>query len=578
MSSKENDVKPTVEHHEYILRSDSTLAIFDLPLESIIPKYLEKETNPKVVEYLKDFLKVNNWCENPAHCRSVFDVVTQGHAENPSEKQQSHNVLRGHQALRRSLETDIGSDIKTPCLRSFIAENICPYSICLFGIMFDIKPSFWATHFEKTYQTQQEDVDPWLQPLPSASGDRDLSSFNIQYLEPRELDQAPKSYESMDTIYMVPRPLKNFRNYSINESHERRYEPSVNRDVQIIPAREETNTQRDIKESQDPVAFIPGPLSVWTKTSAGTSDFNNGSDLMVILIDPAPENLEVKANYHLDKTPQGSNKLVRLQRPSQRVANNLLACNGRDEKNIITKSYYGIGAMITKQWQLVHGYMARDFHRIETKLHDIPDFTVAERMLKDLFRHRQNCVQYSKLLKETHEEFQEWKFDSSNPIMADINSISSSLEQLSCKIDRNVNLLTDLTAIKEAQQGLQENHGVTQLTQIATIYLPFSTVAAVLAMPNQFAPGASQFWVYWAASVVLAALVILVLVSYQPLTTTYDDIRRRKRERRHDYEKSRHEGMPHGGASVPSPPQAWLGEEEKGFVVQVEPVRQSRSF
>ncbi|KAI0600677.1 hypothetical protein F4775DRAFT_590233 [Biscogniauxia sp. FL1348] len=126
--------------------------------------------------------------------------------------------------------------------------------------------------------------------------------------------------------------------------------------------------------------------------------------------------------------------------------------------------------MISKQWQLVHGYISPDFHRIETKQHDNPDFAVAERMLKDLFYHRQSCVQ---------------------------------------------------------------------------------------AMSDQFAPGASRFWVYWAASVmVLAALGgILVLVSYQPLTTTYDDIRRWRRERR----------------------QACL-DEEKGFVVRVEPVRQSRSF
>jgi Sec-independent protein translocase protein TatA len=82
-------------------------------------------------------------------------------------------------------------------------------------------------------------------------------------------------------------------------------------------------------------------------------------------------------------------------------------------------------------------------------------------------------------------------------------------------IERQVNLLTTLASIGEMQQSIEESHGVGRLTRIATIYLPFSTVATVLAMPNSFAPGASHFWVYWVASTILTVLVILLVLFYE---------------------------------------------------------------
>ncbi|EMR61618.1 putative cysteine protease domain-containing protein [Eutypa lata UCREL1] len=175
--------------------------------------------------------------------------------------------------------------------------------------------------------------------------------------------------------------------------------------------------------------------------------------------------------------------------------------------------------MISKQWQLVHGYsiiVSRDVHLIQRKLEIIPNFDVAEKLLEDLFRHRQNCARYEKQLHDTMEEFKQSLGREDLPVIYDLEAIREGFHQLSRATERNINLLTDLTAIKEAQQGLDENHGITKLTHIATIYLPFSTVAAVLAMPDSFAPGANRFWVYWVASMILAAFVIMAVLLYKP--------------------------------------------------------------
>lgn len=172
--------------------------------------------------------------------------------------------------------------------------------------------------------------------------------------------------------------------------------------------------------------------------------------------------------------------------------------------------------------------MSRDVHLIQRKLEIIPSFDVAEKLLEDMFRHRQNCARYEKQLHDTMEEFKQSLGREDLPVIYDLVSIQDGFRQLSRTTERNINLLTDLTAIKEAQQGLDENHGITRLTHIATIYLPFSTVAAVLAMPDNFAPGANRFWVYWVASMILAAFVIMAVLLYKPAKSFLGTSQRRE--------------------------------------------------
>ena len=168
----------------------------------------------------------------------------------------------------------------------------------------------------------------------------------------------------------------------------------------------------------------------------------------------------------------------------------------------------------------------RDLDLIKRKLEAIPSFDTAEKLLNDLFRYQQNCTQYQKQMAETQDEFIELGLAIRLPAEADFEHLQRGFSRLAEVTDRNIKLLTDLTAIKEAQQGLDENHGITRLTHIATLYLPFSTVAAVLAMPDGFAPGAAMFWVYWVASAVLSALVLILVVLHRPLQSWWARISR----------------------------------------------------
>ena len=228
---------------------------------------------------------------------------------------------------------------------------------------FSIKPRFWATHFEKSYHTQEADVDRWLLPLPSTSRERDVDSFNVQYVEPREVDPSSLPSNTMDTIGRAVRPLDGYKNYSDDTNQDKNgglnkqlsnktYSARVNREMQFLPPRPPATGLSGEEESKYPVAFIPGPLSVKRSESAG------GATVMVVLIDPHPNRPVILANSHLDKDidkDMDHEDELSVRKPRQRMSHFLSQLDDKTE-NVEENAYRNIGQMIARQWQLVHGY------------------------------------------------------------------------------------------------------------------------------------------------------------------------------------------------------------------------------
>jgi hypothetical protein len=73
-------------------------------------------------------------------------------------------------------------------------------------------------------------------------------------------------------------------------------------------------------------------------------------------------------------------------------------------------------------------------------------------------------------------------------------------------------------AIGEGKQGLDENHGIAILTRLAAVFLPFSTTAAVLAIPGDYAPGSGRRqWILWVVAIPLTILVGVLFLRYDKL-------------------------------------------------------------
>ena len=206
-------------------------------------------------------------------------------------------------------------------------------------------------------------MDRWLLPLPSTSRERDVDSFNVQYVEPREVDPNSLPSNTMDTIWTAVRPLDGYKNYSDDSNQDTKEDPNkrcsnktysarVNREVQFLPPRPPATGLPGEESSKYPVAFIPGPLSVKRSESAG------GATVMVVLIDPHPNRPSIMANSHLDKDADNDmhheEELV-ARKPRQRMSYFLSRLDDKTE-DVAENAYQNIGQMIARQWQLVHGY------------------------------------------------------------------------------------------------------------------------------------------------------------------------------------------------------------------------------
>jgi hypothetical protein len=196
----------------------------------------------------------------------------------------------------------------------------------------------------------------------------------------------------------------------------------------------------------------------------------------------------------------------------------LLAIASEDSFFIISDVY----RLVASSWMVVNEYLNREFstieHMLEKQEAGIRDL---EAHLKSLYVYRRRCLMYHKLISEAREQCQKrgkqsWHkhsksdaaIENANDLQEDFAFLQRKMQDTGLRTEKNINLLTALVAIGENKQGIVENHAVARITLVAMVFLPFSTVAAILGMPGNFAPGSDYFWVFWAVVLPLTALII----------------------------------------------------------------------
>lgn len=179
--------------------------------------------------------------------------------------------------------------------------------------------------------------------------------------------------------------------------------------------------------------------------------------------------------------------------------------------------------LIASNWIVINEYVNREMATIEYKLEkEEPSFRDLEVYLKDLYIYRRRCTKYHELISEARDQCYSrgqasWSRSSSSiaiehakDMEADYSYLLSRTEGTAQRTEKNINLLTSLVAIGAGKQGLDESHSVSRLNLLAIIFLPFSTIATILGMQGNYAPGAGQFWLFWAVAVPLTAGIFVM--------------------------------------------------------------------
>ncbi len=88
----------------------------------------------------------------------------------------------------------------------------------------------------------------------------------------------------------------------------------------------------------------------------------------------------------------------------------------------------------------------------------------------------------------------------------DFQHVLSRLARTRARIENNIAVVLALVSIGEAEQTLADGQSITRLTRVAAVFLPFSAVAAIMAIPKDYlGPGGAGFWIYWVVSFVVMA-------------------------------------------------------------------------
>ena len=88
----------------------------------------------------------------------------------------------------------------------------------------------------------------------------------------------------------------------------------------------------------------------------------------------------------------------------------------------------------------------------------------------------------------------------------DFHYIYLRLKLLKSRADTLIGAMTGLASIAGNRQALDEAKRSKRLTLVGLVFIPLAYSSSLFSMSNQYAPGQSEFWVYWVVAVVLILL------------------------------------------------------------------------
>lgn len=179
---------------------------------------------------------------------------------------------------------------------------------------------------------------------------------------------------------------------------------------------------------------------------------------------------------------------------------------------------------VASEWLLVDEYVGRELDTIAFTLeHGAQKLHTLQTFLKDLFAMKRRWSRYTELVQDTRRQCEEqgrpsWRSSTNNSataattsqptppslVVQDFQHVLSRLDRTRARIESNISVLFALVSVSEAEQTLANSQGITRLTRVAAIFLPFTAVAAIMSIPRDYLGlGGAGFGIYWLVSIVV---------------------------------------------------------------------------
>jgi hypothetical protein len=485
-----------------------------------------------------DFKKLNEFIEQrgqvehqPNPSKTTLVRVVEGVAD--SDPAQYSSQITGDQKLAETLNDLCHVHAAG---RLFIVENAGPDTMCLLGGAFDVDPQMFDEHL---------DTSPWyfLETIPDHLP-------QLQSVKRRE--QYVRLQFTAACVYKPSKDPDDALEFTCSDS---RTAAIVRVGGKLIPR------SRPGTKSFGKILLIRHSVAIWFGGPKFGARWNGRCCpfilrrisywdgrfvppltrmLGIILVDPPfspnPEEgtCEISEYRPFSGRPKSINDAGH-RFPRESLRNSFQFCLSQDpslfrasveDPFILVRDLLKIMA---SEWIVVLKYMERELVTIETCLEkQNPSLYDLEAQLTDLFIHRRRAGRYRDLIVETRcwcasQGQESWPRSAGNDaplsialdLAEDYKAVERMVERNCERIDRNEELLTAEVAVAEGKRNASKSDSMAKLTILATIFLPFSTIASVLNMNGSFAPGQKNFWIFWATAIPINAAIFFVYAVFE---------------------------------------------------------------
>lgn len=184
----------------------------------------------------------------------------------------------------------------------------------------------------------------------------------------------------------------------------------------------------------------------------------------------------------------------------------------------------GLARIISSEWLVVNTCIERDLNSIEWIL-ETEDVTleVFEGFIKRLFILRRRIGKYNTLVSDQLDLFQHqmplsWRIartgETEKQVFAgmkdDLVQVQKAINRNTARITQTLELITSIMSVRQGETSITQNQTLGFLTILATVALPFNTIATIVGLQTAYAPGQESWQTYLIASISTVGVIATV--------------------------------------------------------------------
>ncbi|OAG37291.1 hypothetical protein AYO21_08476 [Fonsecaea monophora] len=424
-------------------------------------------------------------------------------------------VSTGSQSFDQVYLDDLRSILATPFSagpgRIILIEDLHPLIVEILGTALDIDPIFFADHVVTNYaEIEKSPAPPSVALAPSQIASQ-ADRVNIHFQQIVDLG-AEEGFRNSTWIF----------NTAANVHRTvRRLPPLSGRQLGIArsccsvlvkPFEAKRVKQASDRDSSQALILVDSTTSNMScgATSCHIRRFplhNGTEDFRTPILFSA-----FQSQRHRLDPPSASTSLVQILRDCFVES---LPTFEHAKPSVLDLAYYPL-RIVVGEWMLYSQVMARYLAHYEYSFKDIELVLRGERddMIElQKWRHRaiqsqfkiqstRRFVAYCLARSPAEKERGPWDL-----ILNDLDHLSTKIEVYGQSMERMVSVVTSMFQLIDSRRSIAEAINVRRLTIVALVFVPLSWVASLFSMTDDFAPGQSRFWLYFAVAVPLCVAI-----------------------------------------------------------------------